>query len=113
MRQGHSLEIAKQCMPCTSRMHVCLSELETWVPVCHQAWRLFEPSLALLSCAANPCRGISEYHWRVSDCRFGQCKQTAQEILDLVNECNEVEAEAPREVDASRVGSLDLETYAP
>ena len=82
-------------------------------PVCHQAWRLFEPSLALLSCAANPCRGISEYHWRVSDCRFGQCKQTAQEILDLVNECNEVEAEAPREVDASRVGSLDLETYAP
>ena len=43
--------------------------------------------------------------------RFGQCKQTAQEILDLVNECNEVEAEASREVSTSRNGSLDLDAF--
>lgn len=44
--------------------------------------------------------------------RFGQCKQTAQEILDLVNECNEVEAEQPREVSTSRNGSLDLDSFS-
>ena len=98
-------------------MHVCHGDiLDHNLPHLHRLLHTRNRNFISISMShvADPCRGVSLDHApMMSVRRFGQCKQTAQEILDLVNECNEVEAEAPREVDAARYGSLDLDTYAP